>query len=73
MPPAADLTGTVIVIANGERDPMIPRAMTAELAAQFRQRGAEVVELPHAGGHQIDPRQLPQIASIVSHPERRTA
>ena len=28
--------------------------MTAELVGQFRERGAEVVELPHAGGHQID-------------------
>ena len=69
-PPTADLSGTVVVIANGERDPMIPRAMTAELAGQFRERGAEVVELPHPGGHQIDPRQLPRIASIVCHPER---
>jgi phospholipase/carboxylesterase len=69
-PPAADLSGTVVVIANGARDPMIPAAMTAQLTAQFRERGADVVELPHPGGHQIDPRQLPQIASIVSHPER---
>jgi phospholipase/carboxylesterase len=60
----------VVVIANGARDPMIPAAMTAQLTAQFRERGADVVELPHPGGHRIDPRQLPQIASIVSHPER---
>jgi phospholipase/carboxylesterase len=44
--------------------------MTAELAAQLRDRGAEVVELPHPGGHQIDARLLPRIASIVAHPER---
>ena len=72
-PPAVDLSGTVVVIANGERDPMIPRAMTAELAGQFRDRGAEVIELPHPGGHQIDARQLPQIASIVTRPERPIA
>jgi phospholipase/carboxylesterase len=69
-PPAADLSGTVVVIANGERDPMIPPAMTAELADQLRDRGAEVVELPHRGGHQIDARQLPQIASLLSRPRR---
>jgi len=44
--------------------------MTAELAAQLRDRGAEVVELPHPGGHQIDARLLPRIASIVAYPER---
>jgi phospholipase/carboxylesterase len=69
-PPAADLSGTVTVISNGVRDPMIPRTMTAELAAQLRARGADVVELPHAGGHQIDAGLLPQIASIICHPER---
>ena len=31
-PPVADLSGTVTVISNGDRDPMIPRTMTAELA-----------------------------------------
>ncbi|HZA72645.1 MAG TPA: alpha/beta hydrolase [Propionibacteriaceae bacterium] len=69
-PPAADLTGTVTVISNGARDPMIPLSMTAQLARQFRDRGAAVVELPHPGGHQIDARLLPQIAGIVGHPER---
>ena len=69
-PPPADLSGTVVVISNGERDPMIPRAMTAGLVAQFRERAADVIELPHPGGHQIDARLLPQIASIVAHPER---
>ena len=69
-PPAADLTGTVVVISNGDRDPMIPSGMTAELAGQFRERNADVVELPHRGGHQIDPAVLPQIATIISRPER---
>ena len=69
-PPAADLSGVVVVIANGDRDPMIPRPMTEQLAGQLRERGADVVELPHPGGHQIDPRQLPQIASIICRPER---
>ena len=64
-PPAADLTGAVIVISNGDRDPMIPAAMTERLAAQLRERGGEVVELPHAGGHQIDPAVLPRIADII--------
>lgn len=63
---AADLTGVGVVISNGRRDPMIPDAMTAELVRQFRGLGAEVVELPHAGGHQIDAAMLPVLAAIVS-------
>ena len=64
-PPAADLTGTLVIISNGDRDPMIP-AVTQQLAGQLRERGAEVVELPHPGGHQIDPAVLPQIRRIVA-------
>ncbi len=70
-PPDADLSGTVVVISNGDRDPTIPPGMTTDLAAQFRDRRADVVELPHRGGHQIDPAVLPQIASIISRPERQ--
>ncbi|HEY5847896.1 MAG TPA: alpha/beta hydrolase [Microlunatus sp.] len=67
-PPAADLSGAVIVISNGDRDPMIPGDMTERLAAQLRERGGEVVELPHPGGHQIDPALLPRIADIIARP-----
>ena len=69
-PPDADLTGTVVVISNGDRDPMIPAEMTRELARQFRDRRAEVVELAHPGGHQIDPAVLAQIANVIARPER---
>ncbi|MFP5281983.1 MAG: alpha/beta hydrolase [Actinomycetes bacterium] len=69
-PPAADLTGTLVVISNGDRDPMIAPADTQRLVGQLRQRHAEVVELPHPGGHQIVPATLPQIASLIARPER---
>lgn len=65
-PPAAELAGTTVVVSNGARDPMIPAAMTATLVAQLRERGAEVVELPHAGGHRIDGGLLPQIADALT-------
>ena len=71
-PPAADLSGTVVVISNGERDPMIPAAVTQRLAGLFRDRGAEVVELPHPGGHQISAAILPQISNVIARPERHT-
>jgi phospholipase/carboxylesterase len=71
-PPQADLAGTLVVISNGEQDPMIPATMTQRLVVQLRERAAEVVELPHPGGHQIDPGVLPQIGRLIARPERRT-
>jgi phospholipase/carboxylesterase len=68
-PPDADLSGTLIVISNGELDPMIPKGMTEQLAHQFRERDAEVVELPHPGGHQLWEPLFPQIRSLISRPD----
>jgi phospholipase/carboxylesterase len=65
-PPPSDLTGTLVVVSNGDRDPMIPAAMTQQIAAQLRERAAEVVELPHPGGHQIHPGVLPQIRQVIA-------
>jgi phospholipase/carboxylesterase len=71
-PPAADLGGRLVIISNGDRDPMIAAGVTRELASQLRERGAEVVELPHPGGHQIYPEVLPEIrrmiADLAAHP-----
>jgi phospholipase/carboxylesterase len=65
-PPAADLTGTLVIISNGDRDPMIESGVTRQLVGQLRERGAEVVELPHPGGHQIHPAVLPEVRRIVA-------
>ena len=64
-PPAADLAGKLVIISNGDRDGMIPAAMTEQLAGQFRDRGARVTMLPHPGGHQIDPALLPRISQLI--------
>jgi phospholipase/carboxylesterase len=64
-PPAADLAELPVIISNGERDPMIPAAMTEQLAGQLRDRGATVTVLPHRGGHSIDPAVLPQIRGML--------
>jgi phospholipase/carboxylesterase len=69
-PPQSDLEGTLVIISNGARDPMIQAPMTAELVGQFRDRGAEVVVLPHAGGHHIDPVALTKITQLIARPER---
>jgi phospholipase/carboxylesterase len=65
-PPAADLAGTLVIISNGDRDPLIQAGVTQQLAGQLRERGAEVVELPHPGGHQIYPAVLPKIRRIIT-------
>jgi phospholipase/carboxylesterase len=65
-PPAADLAGTLVIISNGDRDPLIDAGVTQLLAGQLRERGAEVVELPHPGGHQIYPAVLPEIRRIIA-------
>jgi phospholipase/carboxylesterase len=65
-PPAVDLGRTFVIISNGDRDPMIAAEVTQQLAGQLRERGAEVVELPHPGGHQIYPAVLPEIRRIIA-------
>jgi phospholipase/carboxylesterase len=65
-PPAADLSGALAIISNGARDPMITAQMTQLLARQLAERGAKVIEMPHSGGHQIDPAVLPQIRSLIA-------
>jgi phospholipase/carboxylesterase len=64
-PPAVDLTGKRVLLANGRRDPMATAAHTDGLVTQLRARGADVVVLPHDGGHTVDLRQLPRIAEFV--------
>jgi phospholipase/carboxylesterase len=71
-PAAADLDGTLVIISNGDRDSMIAAAMTQQLASQLRERGAEVVELPHPGGHQIYPAVLPEIRRMIADLAMRT-
>jgi phospholipase/carboxylesterase len=75
-PPPVDLRGTLVIISNGDRDPLIKSEETQQLAGQLSERGAEVVELPHPGGHQIDARVLPQIRQLIADvamPTQRSA
>jgi len=65
-PPSVDLDETLVIISNGDRDPMINTGVTQQLADQLRERRAEVVELPHPGGHQIYPAVLPEIRRLIA-------
>jgi len=64
-PPAADLSGKRVAVANGRRDPIATPEHTASLTEQLRARGAEVTVLSHGGGHTIDARQLPLVRRFV--------
>ncbi|MFY0406685.1 alpha/beta hydrolase [Solicola sp. PLA-1-18] len=66
VPGGPDLAGRPVVVSNGDRDPMATAWHTETLVAQLRGRGADVTELPHPGGHQLDPAVLPRIAARLS-------
>jgi phospholipase/carboxylesterase len=70
-PPAADLSGRRVLIANGRHDPMATPEHTQILIGQLRDRGAAVTELSHDGGHTIHPGQLPRIARFVQEEPAR--
>ncbi|MFG1622590.1 alpha/beta hydrolase [Kribbella sp. NPDC049227] len=64
--PADDaLAGKRVLIVNGDTDPMATAEQTTRLSAQLRRRAADVELLPFAGGHTIDPAQLPRVKQFV--------
>jgi len=65
-PPAVDLTGRLVVVSNGDRDPLIPTASTEQLVHQLRDRGADVRSLGFPGGHQISGSMLPEIRRLLN-------
>lgn len=52
-PPMRDLGGTRVLLGNGRDDPMAPVASAERLVSALSDRGAEVEEHWHAGGHGI--------------------
>ena len=65
-PPDVDLTGKTVILANGRHDPMATADHTRRLVKQLRERGAEVTEVPHDGGHGIDPDGVARIAELLT-------
>jgi phospholipase/carboxylesterase len=59
------LNGKQVAIANGQLDPLATPEQTATLVARLRRRGADVQEIPFAGGHAIDPRTLPRLKNFI--------
>lgn len=64
--PAVSLGGKPVAVVNGRRDPMAAAAQTRTLVEQLRDRGADVAEFPHDGGHGIDPAVLPRIRDWIA-------
>jgi len=52
-PPAADLTGTPVLMLSGVADPIVPAANAARLAAQLSDAGADVTHRTLPVGHQL--------------------
>lgn len=61
----SDLSRHRVVVSNGLRDPMATPLHTKTLVEQLRALGARVDELPHPGGHTVDPSLLPRIATLM--------
>jgi phospholipase/carboxylesterase len=59
------LAGKRVLIVNGTSDPMATPQQTSRLTEQLRRRDAAVELLPFAGGHTIDPAQLPRIRNFI--------
>lgn len=64
--PAADLTGKRVLVSNGQRDPMAPASDTERLAAELRERGADVDLQLHPGGHELYGGHLQAMRSLIS-------
>jgi phospholipase/carboxylesterase len=57
-PPAADLTGTPVLMLSGASDPIVPADNAAKLAAQLSDAGAEVTHRILPAGHQLSQADL---------------
>jgi phospholipase/carboxylesterase len=55
---AADLTGSRILILNGDSDPMAPLASISRLFTGLSRQGTDVEQLLRPGGHGITPTDL---------------
>ena len=64
-PGQADLTGKRVAVVNGRRDPTATMTQTRTLVGQLRERGAEVVEIPHEGGHTLDVATVPRMRDFL--------
>lgn len=65
-PPSSNLTDKRVWLANGDRDPYAPVAVSEQWVEQLRALGVEVDWLRHPGGHQISPDHLAVISAALA-------
>lgn len=68
--PQRDLSGSRVLLSGGQRDPMAPMVAARDLVAVLRDRGAEVTEHWHEGGHQITFEAIDLAKRWISAPPR---
>jgi predicted esterase len=51
--PSEALAGTRVLLSNGRRDPIVPRATVDQLAATLRSAGADVTQHWQESGHEL--------------------
>ena len=61
-----DLTRRRVAVVHGLRDALVTPEQSLALAGQLRGRGADVVELAHPGGHEIDDAVVPGLRRFVA-------
>lgn len=66
-PDRVDLSGTRVFLGSGVADPITTIDQARLLAAQLRERGAQVQESEHSGGHQLAPQVLEQARAWFTH------
>ncbi|CAM02984.1 phospholipase/carboxylesterase [Saccharopolyspora erythraea NRRL 2338] len=71
-PPDHDLTGTRVLLSNGEQDPMAPLPSAEALADAFQRRNAEVATHRHPGGHQITADAIEMAKNWLTAPAEAT-
>ena len=64
-PPEVDLTRRLVVVSNGDRDPLISPATTEQLVRQLQASNADVRSLGFPGGHQVSESVLPEIRRLL--------
>lgn len=66
--PQPKLKGREILVTAGRADPICPWPQTQALLDYFSSQGAAVESFAHAGGHEVRPEEIVQLAAFLKAP-----